>query len=299
MEQFYRNLPILVTGGAGFIGSHLVYKLVQLGANVTVIDTIETGSLENLEPIIKNITFIHESITSRKSCFKATKNKKIIFHLAALVSVPESMKNPRQCHEINVNGTFNLLEAARINNVERFVFSSSSAVYGTQSSLCQEDMPCHPISLYGTSKRIGELLCKQYAENFGLQTTCLRYFNVFGDRQNPNGAYAAVIAKFRKQMSQHLPITIFGDGLQTRDFIHVKEVVHANLILGMQSNMQGDIFNIATGKGINLLELIETIKKEFPEYNQSPQFAPARKGDIKYSVANASKWKKICNNKSL
>jgi len=209
INDFYENLPVLVTGGAGFIGSHLVKKLIELGADVTILDT-ETNRTKNLQQVRDKIHFIQASVTDFDICLASTKNKKIVFHLGAFVSVPESVENPQACHNININGTFNLLEACRLNNTKRFVFSSSAAVYGPTQKVCTESDSCNPTSPYGTSKLIGELLCKQYAQNYGLQTICLRYFNVFGKNQNPNGAYAAVVAKFMDQIEQNKPITIFA-----------------------------------------------------------------------------------------
>jgi len=295
MKAFYKDLPVLVTGGAGFIGSQVTKTLVQLGANVTVMDNLSTGNIKNLDNVISNITFIEKSITNFDACLEATKDKAIIFHLAAFISVPESLKNPALCHKTNIDGTFNLLEASRINNVKKFIFSSSAAVYGPATAICKEDMPCNPQSPYGTSKLVGELFCKQYADNFALGTIVLRYFNVFGDRQNPNGAYAAVVAKFMYQMKHNLPITIFGDGLQTRDFIPVEKVAEANLTVAMldQLLMNGQIFNIATGKSINLFELIDTLKAKFPDYTGKILFGPSRPGDIKNSSADCEKYNSL------
>ncbi|MCK5632235.1 NAD-dependent epimerase/dehydratase family protein [bacterium] len=294
MKQFYHNLPVLVTGGAGFIGSHIVHKLVELGAKVTVIDNLETGFLKNLEPVQNSITFVNKSITNMDACIQATQGQKVIFHLAAFISVPDSIQNPQACHNTNINGTYNLLEAARINNVKRFVFSSSAAVYGPTEKTCSESMPCKPTSPYGTSKLIGELLCQQYTNNYNLQTICLRYFNVFGPRQNPNGAYAGVVAKFTQLMKKNRPITIFGDGKQTRDFIPVEQVAQANLALGMQNKtvMNGQPINIATGKSITLVQLVEQIQKKVYNYKKQLTFKVARKGDIQHSKADASTWKK-------
>lgn len=293
MKHFYHNLPVLVTGGAGFIGSHLVEKLVELGAKVTVIDDLSSGSIQNLDRVLYKITFMQKSITDMNACLEATKDKAVIFHLAAFISVPDSIKKPQLCHQINVDGTFNILEAARINNVERFVFSSSAAVYGPAEHICKEDISCNPQSPYGTSKLVGELLCKQYADNFRLKTACLRYFNVFGDRQNPNGAYAAVVAKFKHLMKQNLPLTIFGDGLQTRDFIPVEKVAEANLTIAMLDEIHGDIYNVGTGRSINLLQLVDLLKEEIPDYTGKITFAPARAGDIKHSSADCSKYKNV------
>jgi len=295
VKNFYKDTPVLVTGGAGFIGSHIAHKLIALGAHVTVLDDLSSGNLENLNDIQHKITFLHASITDFDTCLQATMNRRIIFHLAAFISVPESIENPQACHDINVNGTFNILEAARINKVKRFVFSSSAAVYGPTESTCKENMPFDAKSPYGTTKAIGELYCKQFATNFNLNTVALRYFNVFGLRQNPNGAYAAVVAKFTNLIKQNKPITIFGDGLQTRDFIPVTDVVDANLTVAMlnKTQMNGQAFNIGTGKSINLLKLIDILKKDHPKYNQEIQFKPARAGDIKHSSADCSKYKGI------
>lgn len=299
MQNYYHNKQILVTGGAGFIGSYIVEMLVKYGAHVTVLDNLSTGNLTNIAHVKDNITFIEGSITDMQTCLETTRNKSHIFHLAAFISVPQSLEEPDICHTINVNGTFNLLEAARIHNVKRFVFSSSSAVYGPALEICDEQTPCNPTSPYGFSKLIGEYLCKQYAVNFGIETVCMRYFNVYGDRQNPNGQYAAVVAKFKDNMKHNKPITIFGDGLQTRDFIPVEQVAHTNLMLGMLpgKSISGEIFNVATGRSVSVIELFDLLKKEFPSYSLKPLFVPERAGDIKHSTANCSKltaMKKQC-----
>lgn len=288
-SPFYA-LPVLVTGGCGFIGSHITQELIALGANVTIIDDLSTGSIANIHHIKNHIRFIQATITDQHACLQATKGQKLIFHLAALVSVPESVEKPRLCHEINVDGTFNILEAARINKVKRVVFSSSAAVYGNTEELCHEDMPCNPQSPYGFSKRVGELLCQQYSASYNLETVILRYFNVYGPRQNTEGAYASARAKFSYLMKHNMPITIYGDGLQTRDFIHVEEVAQANLTTGVASIAPGDIFNIASGQSITLLELINQLKEQFPHYDQKIHFAPARPGDLKHSRTDCSKY---------
>lgn len=283
---------VLVTGGAGFIGSHLTHRLVELGAHVTVLDNLSTGKKENLKDILDQITFIQADITDQEICIQATKNQKIIFHLAALVSVPQSLENPTSCFETNVYGTFNLLEAARKNSVERFILASSSAVYGHKQEPCKETDLCLPTSVYGYSKLLAEQLAQQYAHIFNLHTLCLRFFNVWGERQNPEGHYAAVIAKFKNHLQKNLPITILGDGFQTRDFIYVRDVVEAILTMTRISLplLQGQSVNIATGKSITLLELIKTLKQEFPQYSGAISFQPERPGDIKYSSADCSKY---------
>ena len=286
----YHKVPVLITGGCGFIGSHIAEQLVAEGALVTILDNLSSGSLQNIEHIHKNVTFIEDSITNITACINATKNQQIIFHLAALVSVPLSIQKPQLCHEINVNGTFNLLEAARINKVKKLLLSSSSAVYGDTTTPCHEQMSCNPVSPYGFSKLIDELICQQYSSTYGIETIILRYFNVYGPRQNPHSSYAGVVAKFNHNMQHNKPITIYGDGLQKRDFIHVNKVVQANLALARSNIGSGEIFNIATGTSITLLDLIEQLKKEHPLYNNDIRFEPARLGDLKISQADCSKY---------
>lgn len=295
MKKFYKDLPVLVTGGAGFIGSHIVEKLISLGAKVTIIDDLSSGNIKNLDNITGKYNFICKSITDMDACLQATYGQKVIFHLAAFISVPESIAKPDICHKINVDGTFNILEASRINKIERLVFSSSAATYGPTTEICKEDMAPNPQSPYGTTKLIGEYYFKQYATNYNLNTVVLRYFNVFGERQNPNGAYAAVVSKFTNSMKNDKQITIFGDGLQTRDFVPVEYVSEANLTVAMldKNLMNGQVFNIGTGKSVTLLDLVEMLKEKFPNYKQELQFKSARNGDIKYSHADCSKYQNL------
>jgi len=295
----YKNIPVLITGGCGFIGSHLAHKLVSLGAQVTVLDNLSTGTLENIQDIKHQITFIQDTIINPQACIRAAKNKKIIFHLAASISVPESIINPTECYATNITGTINVLEAARINAVDRFIFSSSAAVYGNYEGACHENLPCDPQSPYGYSKQIGELLCSQYTRNYALNTTCLRYFNVYGTRQNYTSPYAGVVAKFRHNIQHNLPIHLFGDGLQTRDFVPVETVVDANLKLALrdqqrdQQQVTEQIFNIATGTSTTLLSLIENLKKESPGYTGAIIFNPKRPGDVTHSYANCAKYQQL------
>jgi UDP-glucose 4-epimerase len=290
MHSVYHGLPVLITGGCGFIGSHIAEQLVASGADVTILDDLSSGFLHNIEHIRKNVRFIQTSITNKDACLEAAKNQQLVFHLAAMISVPESIQNPALCHDINVTGTFNMLEAARINNVKKLVLSSSAAVYGNTTNLCHEHMLCQPESPYGFSKHIDELMCQEYSKVYGLETVILRYFNVWGPRQNPASTYAGVVAKFTQQMQLNQSITIFGDGLQMRDFIHVDQVVQANLMLASSNIGNGEIFNIATGASITLLDLVEKLKKEYPHYNQEIRFEPARAGDLKISQADCSKY---------
>ncbi len=220
----------------------------------------------------------------------------IIFHLAAFLSVPGSVKDPATCHEINVNGTFNLLEAARTNNIKRFVFSSSSAVYGPREGACSElDTNLNPISPYGATKLMGELYCKQYTLLFQVPCVMLRYFNVYGSRQDPHSAYAAVVAKFLDQIERNEPLTIFGDGNQTRDFVPVEKVVEANLLAGMapETTVAGQVYNIGTGKSISILELAHSLQQQHPEYSHQPRFLPARDGDVQHTQADCGKFSEL------
>lgn len=296
MEAFYRRKKVLVTGGCGFIGSHVAEQLVSLGADVTILDDLTTGSLDNIALIRKKINLIIASVTDLAICEQATKDKEIIFHLAAFISVPQSVEEPLRCHKVNIDGTAYLLEAARMNGIERFIFSSSSAVYGsTQGKMAQETDPCIPTSPYGMSKYVGELYCQQYSQHYRLKTVCLRYFNVYGPRQDPNGPYAAVVAKFTHNMQHNVPLIICGDGTQTRDFISVHDVATANLMCGMleEELMNGQPFNIATGTSISILELIEQLKKQFPHYTAPITFTNPRAGDARYSQADCRKYLRL------
>jgi nucleoside-diphosphate-sugar epimerase len=290
----YKNKKVLVTGGAGFLGSHISETLVRQGAFVRIIDDLSTGSLENIKNFKDHVLFIKGSILDFQLCLEVTKSIDIIFHTAAFISVPQSFEIPKTCYDINVTGTLNLLEASRINHVERFVFSSSCAVYGTYAGICTEDLPCKPTSPYGSSKMIGEHLVRHYAHYFGLRTANLRYFNIYGERQNPHGAYAGVIAKLRHQLQHNKPLTIFGDGTQMRDFIPVHDVVQANLNIAQlpSDRLTGDAYNIGTGSSISLLDMIDILKKDFPDSTSQIQFLPGRVGDTHYSAADCTKYKK-------
>lgn len=293
IKKFYEGKRVLVTGGAGFIGSHLVEKLVDIGARVTVLDNFSSGKIHNLKNVIPNITIIYSDVSFDHVGLKATQNQAMVFHLAAMVSVPQSIKYPELCEKINTQGTKNLLNGCVKNRVGTFIFSSSCAVYGNRQSPCTEsDSPC-PLSPYAQSKLLAENLCQKYSQDFAIKTACLRYFNVFGERQNFNGDYAAVIAKFKYNLENNLPLTIFGDGTQTRDFIPVNEVVDANLRIGMQPNLTGEVFNVASGKSVSIIDLIKMLEKEVGKKAPEIKFEGARVGDITHSVASCEKYKNI------
>lgn len=295
MNHWYTNKKVLITGGAGFVGSHLSESLITHGAHVRILDDLSTGSLDNIASIANQVEFIQGTITDFNTCLHATKDIHIIFHTAAFISVPQSFENPQLCYDINITGTQYLLETARINKVERFIFSSSCAVYGNTHDICTETMPCNPTSPYAFSKYIGEQYLRHYADMFNMKTVSLRYFNIYGPRQNPHGAYAGVIARFRHQLQHNLPLTIFGDGSQSRDFIPVASIVEANLCLTQlpEEHMNGDVYNIGTGSSISLLEMIDLLKKEFPTSTSTIEFLPQRQGDIQYSAADCSKYLKV------
>lgn len=291
LKNFYQNKQVLVTGGAGFIGSHLVEKLVEFGARVTVFDNFSTGSLNNLRNVLPFISVSCADVRSAYSTQRATRNKDIVFHLAAFISVPLSINQPEQCNAINVQGTQNVLNGCKDNNVTSFIFASSCAVYGNTNKANFEDDPVNPTTPYARSKVEGEILCKHYAQKNSLNTASLRYFNVYGDRQRGDGEYAAVVAKFKENLLNHKPITIFGTGTQTRDFVSVHDVVLANLKIGMLPELNGEIFNIGSGKSTNLLELLSQLEQDLNVQRAGITFAPARSDDIFYSCASCEKYK--------
>ncbi|MFA6526899.1 MAG: NAD-dependent epimerase/dehydratase family protein [Candidatus Babeliales bacterium] len=288
--DFYKGKRVLVTGGAGFIGSHLVEQLVECGAIVSVFDNFSTGSLNNLRNVLTNVTIFYADICSQHSLAKAIARQDIVFHMAALTSVQESVDNPGLCKKINVTGTHLLLKECVRNDVKRFVFASSCAVYGSRSTPCCEDDTPRPESPYAVSKLEGEKLCAEYAEEYLLPTSMLRYFNVFGPRQADMNQYATVVATFTNNLLTGKPLTIFGNGSQTRDFIHVSDVVMANLAIGTSPSCRGDIFNIGTGSSKNLFQLIEQLEEQLQAKRVAITFQPARRGDVAHSSAQCDKY---------
>ena len=262
----------LVTGGAGFIGSHLVSKLLENGHKVIVIDNLVEGKLDNLPLYNSNLHFIQASIEDNLP--DVCKDVDTMFHLAALPRVQRSIKYPRETHDVNVTGTLNLLLAAKDHGVKRFVLSSSSSVYGNQDQLpFVESMVPNPLSPYALHKLIDEQYCQLFSKIFGLGTICLRYFNVYGPRMNPDGAYANLFPKFIKLMSQNETPTINGDGEQTRDFTYVDDVVEANL-LAAQSSISGEVFNVGNGKNVSVNEVVSILNRLMGK-NIVPIYGPA------------------------
>jgi UDP-glucose 4-epimerase len=292
-------MKYLVTGGAGFIGSHIVDALIDDGHEVVVLDNLSSGHMENLQGVLDKVTFIEGDVRDPEICLKAADGCNGIFHEAALVSVADSIQRPLDNHDINITGTLNVLEAARASGVKRVVFASSAAVYGDNPVLPKtESMLPEPISPYAVAKITGEHYLRTYAELYGMEGVALRYFNVYGPRQDPSSPYSGVISIFATRVGQGLPITIYGDGEQTRDFVNVKDVVSANLLamqsdFSMPSNCQPSTshflaFNVATGEANSLLQLL-TILEEITGNRVERKFEAARAGDIRHSLASSEK----------
>lgn len=278
----------LVTGGAGFIGSHLVRTLIAHGQRVTVLDNLSGGKLENLADVQGKFRFVRGDICNFSDVMDAVKGANYVLHHAALVSVAESMQYPQKTTEININGTQNVLEAARQGGVKRVVFASSSAVYGNRPELPYKETTLPDCqSPYAWSKQAGAELCQLYTKAYGLETISLRYFNVFGTGQNPNSAYAAVIAKFMQLAAENKPLGIDWDGLQSRDFVHVSDVVQANLLVA-KKGVPGEIYNVASGHTATLLDLADTIEKVSGRKLERIS-RPKRPGDVHESSADISK----------
>lgn len=250
----------VITGGAGFIGSHLVEELVERGEQITVIDDLSTGNKENIKEFLGKIKFVEGSILDLKILQKEFEQVDFVLHQAAIPSVPRSLKNPALTNKVNVEGALNVFIAARDCKVKKVVYASSSSIYGDSEVLPKvENMPYNPLSPYAAQKVMMEFYGKLFFELYGLQTVGLRYFNVFGPRQDPNSEYAAVIPKFIKLINQDKKPTIYGDGLTSRDFSYIKNIVNANLLACTTENIGGEIFNIACGEKISLNELVSKI----------------------------------------
>ncbi len=275
----------LVTGGAGFISSHIVEALLARGERVRALDNFATGKRENL-PASPNLQIVEGDIRNPDTVCQAMQDVTCVFHLAALVSVPQSMADPGPTHEVNVSGTLNVLQAARQAGVKRLVFSSSCAVYGDNDDLPLKEVAApRPLSPYAASKLAGELYCQAFFSAYGLPTVCLRYFNVYGPRQNPNGDYAAVIPKFVRRIQAGQPPIIYGDGRQTRDFVHVSDIARANLAASEREQAVGQVLNVASGQRVSLLDLVDMLS-ELGGTRFEPQFQPARPGDILHSAGD-------------
>jgi len=288
-------MKVLVTGGAGFIGCNLVRRLLKDGYDVRVFDNFSTGKRENLSDLNDKVEIFEGDLRDSSLILEASSDVGIVFHEAALPSVIRSVKAPFTTNDVNVTGTLNLLEAARINHVRRVIYASSSSVYGDSETLPKtEDMNPNPLSPYAVSKLAGEYYMNVYHRLYGIETVILRYFNVYGPYQDPNSEYSGVIAKFIKAFKNDQSITLYGDGEQSRDFTYVDDVVEAN-ILTAKSPISGEVFNVAGGNRHTLNYMIEILKKIFNKKEYPVAYAKPRPGDIKHSQAGVGKIKEHIN----
>ncbi|MBI4971383.1 MAG: SDR family oxidoreductase [Candidatus Omnitrophica bacterium] len=283
----------LVTGGAGFIGSNIVEKLVKLGKKVRVLDNFSTGLREHLEPFEDKIDLVEGDIRDAEVVAHAVRGVDYVFHIAANRAVLKSVENPFETHEVNVTGTLNLLIASKEAKVKRFVFTSSSAVYGdTKKFPSSETDAMAPQSPYGSSKLIGEEYCRLFAQSFGLDTVSLRYFNVYGPRQHPESRYSLVIPIFLDCLLKNKSPEIHWDGRQSRDFVYIDDVVQGNLLAIQGPAKGGAVYNISTGKELSILEIFNAIAKRLGKTHVKPKFAPKRPGDVRRTLADIRKAKK-------
>ncbi len=279
----------MITGGAGFIGSHLTHRLVESGEDVVVYDNLFSGSLSNLQDILDDIKFKEADIRDKDSLLRSLRGCDYVIHLAAVASVPLSLERPVFAHEVNITGTLNVLIAARDAGVKRVIFASSSAVYGDQAPGRPKTETTHlrPLSPYGSQKLAGECYMRNFYDCYSLETVSLRFFNIFGPRQDPNSEYSAVISKFMKRLIAGQRPVIYGDGKQSRDFTYVDDVVNAVLLALRTKTAKGDVFNIARGEAISLLRLIGALEI-ITGQNIEPEFASPRTGDIRHSWSDIS-----------
>ncbi len=288
---------VLVSGGAGFIGSNLVEALLKRGHHVRVLDNFSTGKKENLllDKNYPNLEIINGDICDLSICQKAVREIDFVFHHAALPSVQRSVEDPLLTNAVNAEGTLNLLIVSRDNGVKRFIYASSSSIYGDTPTLPKrEDMPPNPQSPYALQKYIGEKYCHLFYQLFGLETISLRYFNIFGPKQDPESIYSAVIPRFISAMIEKRPPVIYGDGEQSRDFTYIDNVVQANILAMEKDHLHGEIVNIGCGEMISLNHLLEILYKIFG-YKISPIYEEPRKGDVRQSLADINKGKELLN----
>jgi UDP-glucose 4-epimerase len=277
---------MLVTGGAGFIGSHIATALVERGDRVRVFDNLSTGKRLNLAHIEDRVEFIEGDLLDQAAVARSMEGVNVVYHQAALASVPRSVEQPLDTHAACVTGTLNVLEAARRAGVRRVIYAGSSSAYGNQPKMpkAETDLP-DPLSPYAAAKLAGEYYCRAFAHTYGLETVVIRYFNVFGPRQDPNGEYSAVIPKFVTAMLSGRRPKVFGDGHQSRDFTFIDNVVAGNLAAELPPEAVGRVFNVACGTQFSLLELIASINRVLGT-NLEPEFAPPRAGDVRESLAD-------------
>jgi nucleoside-diphosphate-sugar epimerase len=286
-------MKFLVTGGAGFIGSHITDALIENNDNVKIIDDFSSGRMENLERVLNKIELIKGDIRNKELVAKAVEGVDYVLHQAALRSVPKSLANPELYNDVNINGTLNILTAARNAKVKRVVIASSSSIYGEVDKFPEkEDFLPLLISPYGLTKLAGEYYSRIFSMIYGLETVNLRYFNVFGPRQSLENEYAVVIPKFITCILRNEPPPIHGDGKQTRDFTYVENVVQANIKSAITSGIKCEVFNIACGKAYTVLDIVKYVNKVLGK-DIKPAFGPIRAGDAKHTLADISKAKKL------
>ena len=283
----------LVTGGAGFIGSHLAEELVKRGENVRVIDNFCSGKAENMASFINDVEFYEGDIRDEELLKKIMPGVDYVLHHAAVASVPRSVENPEESTDVNVMGTLNVLRRAAENKVKRLVYAGSSSAYGNSDTEKKSELEApDPISPYAVTKLAGEYYCRSFAYIYGLETVVLRYFNVFGERQDPKSLYSAVIPLFCAAAKEGKPATIYGTGRQTRDFTYVKNNVEANLLAAKTPGISGEVINIACGQTVDLIELHSAINRIMGK-DLPPVMAPPRVGDVMHSSADITKAKKL------
>lgn len=284
----------LVTGGAGFIGSHIASALAAAGARVRVIDDLSTGYRENLQEIKGDLDFVQGSLADERTLAKAVEDVELVFHEAAIPSVPRSVENPRQTHVASVESTFSLLLAARDRKVRRLVYAASSSAYGDQPTLPKvETMLPEPLSPYAVAKLVGEHYCQVFTRVYGLETVSLRYFNVFGPRQDPSSTYSGVVSRFISDLLGGKRPVIYGDGEQSRDFTYIENVVDANLKAAETSKGIGQVINIANGKRITLNQLLHELKSLTNKPDVSADYQEPRAGDVKHSLADITRAREL------
>ena len=279
---------VLVTGGGGFIGSHLVEALVRRGDRVRVVDNLSTGHEGNFAAVRREIDFIHGNLCDESVVARAVRGIEIVFHEAALASVPRSIEQPLDTHANCATVTLQVLNEARRADVRRVVYAASSSAYGNLPKPAkQESDPCQPLSPYAAAKLAGEMYCQSFFHSYGFETVCLRYFNVFGPRQDPNSPYSAVIPLFITSMIAGKRPIVFGDGQQSRDFVFIQNVVDINLLAAEAKNAAGLVFNVGCGRSYNLLQLIASLNRIL-HTNLQPDFHSPRSGDVRESLADIS-----------
>ena len=284
----------LVTGGAGFIGSHLAAALVELGARVRVIDDLSTGHRENLEEIGGDLDFMQASMTDEAALARALEDVELVFHEAAIPSVPRSIENPRDTHRACVEATFSLLATAREKRVRRVVYAASSSAYGDQPTLPkQEEMLPDPLSPYAVAKLVGEYYAQVFSRVYGLETISLRYFNVFGPRQDPSSQYSGVVSRFISDLLSGTRPVIYGDGEQSRDFTYIANVVEANMRAAETQTGIGQVINIANGQRVTLNQLLEEVKSLTGKGGVTADYQPARSGDVRHSLADITRAREL------